>query len=192
MAKAEAKENIKDLSLLQREFERGMMEDRKLIALRQKLIDLHIAGTSNPGEHNLLVAVLKRDRLKGRLEDIDANMEILNRIEVEKATEKAYVKIDHPPRVHHLTKNKVCKFFKDNDTDKFVVYVEITIPATHQMTEELIYAEMRGHFKSPDEYPKPKVRLQRLDLQPREFHAWFNIISDDDLAPTKREEVYTF
>jgi hypothetical protein len=195
MAKAEIKEEIKDnivgLPLLQKEFERGVMIDRKVIALRQKLLDLHTSGMESPSEHNLLVVMLKRDRLKSKI--TDANTEILNRIEIAKTTEKAYVKVDHPPRVHDLVKDMVCKYYKDNEHDRFIVFVEKTIPPRHQLTEELAYAEERGAPFPLDQYPKAKKQLKRLDLTSKEFHGWFEILDEEnDLKPDKVEEAYTF
>ena len=192
MAKADAKEvkdNINDLPLLRKEFERGQMQTRKLTALKAKLIELYMGEKQSANEFELMLMILKRDRLKGQLND--AHMELLNGIDIKKCEETCFVKVDNAPRVHHLSKDQVCRFYKDNDTDRFVVFVEIKVPPSHQMTYDLLMKEARGHFPSEDMYPKERIRLHRLDLTAKEFHAWFQINSDDILAAEKPEE-YTF
>lgn len=187
--KEETKGNIEGLQALKKEFERGQMAPRKLTALRAKLVELHTAKKDTDEEQSLLVMILKRDRLKGSISDF--NTELLNRIEIKKADEQAYVKVDNAPVVHFLSKDQKVKFFKDNDKDRFVVFVERKIPPSHQMTEELLLKEMRGHFASPDEYPKERILLHRLDLTVKEFNAWFQVIDDNDLKP-ELEETFTF
>lgn len=185
----EIKDNIADLPLLRKEFERGQMQARKLTALRMKLIELYTAKISTEKENELMTMILKRDHLKGSISD--ANLEILNRIEVKKADEEAYVKIDNAPSVHFLSKDQKVKFYKDNDKDRFVVFVERRIPPSHQMTEDLLFKEMRGHFAPESEYPKERTLLHRLDLTVKEFNAWFQVIDSDDLKAEK-EETFTF
>jgi hypothetical protein len=192
MAKAEkeVKENIKDLALLRKEFERGQMPMRKMMALRQKLVELHVAGNITSSEKDMMIIILKRDRVKGGISDYHS--EILNRIEVEKCEEEAYVKVDNAPRVHFLSKDQICRYFKDTDKDRFVVFVERSIPPEWQMTTDLLMKEMRGHFAPEDQYPKERKLLHRLDLTEKEFHAWFYPISNDELKAEKQEENYTF
>lgn len=191
MAKPETtKDNIADLSDLRREFERAQMPLRKVMALKHKLIELHLADKQTKSEKDLMLTILKRDRLKGSLTDYHS--EILNRIEVLTCEEKAVVKVDNAPRVHFLSKDLVCPYYKDNDKDRFVVFVERKIPTEWQMTVDLLMKEARGHFASEDQYPKERTLLHRLDLTDREFGAWFEIVDTDILKATKTEENYTF
>lgn len=191
MAKTEiTKDTIPDLQELRREFERAQMPLRKVMALKTKLVELHLADKQSKAEKELMMIILKRDRLKGSLTDY--NSELLNRIEVQGCEEKAVVKVDNAPRVHFLTKDLVCPYFKDNDKDRFVVFVERKIPPEWQMSIDLLMKEARGHFAPEDQYPKERTLLHRLDLTDREFHAWFDPQDSDILKATKTEETYTF
>lgn len=190
MAKVETKDNIADLGDLRKEFERAQMPLRKVMALKHKLIELHLADKQTKPEKDLMLTILKRDRLKGSLTDYHS--EILNRIEVLTCEEKAVVKVDNAPRVHFLSKDLVCPYYKDNDKDRFVVFVERKIPTEWQMTVDLLMKEARGHFAPEDQYPKERTLLHRLDLTDREFNAWFDIMDLDILKATKTDETYTF
>ena len=190
MAKEEKKDTIADLQLLRKEFERGQMPLRKSTALKSKLIELHLASNQTKAEKDLMLIMLKRDRLKGSLSDYHS--EILNRIEVNVCDEKAVVKVDNAPRVHFLNKDMVCPFYKDSDADRFVVFVERRIPTDWQMSVELLKREERGHFASEDQYPKERKLLHRLALTQKEFDAWFDILDQDLLKAETLEKEYVF
>lgn len=189
MKEEKKKVNIEGIHALRKEWENGRMDERKLVALRNKLIELYVGNIANDDEKSLAIDILKRDRSRGRISDF--NMELLNRNEINKCKESCFVKIDSAPVVHHLKKHQVCRFFRDVENERYVVFVEREIPTSFQMTEDLIKREERGHFPKEEEYPKPRKLLHRLDLKAREFNAWFEI-EDEGILKPQIEEKYTF
>lgn len=187
---AEGKGNIENLASLAKEFETNRMEPRKVVALRSKLIELFKSEKITEQEQKLMETILKRERLKGVISD--ANLEVINRIEMDRCTDKCRVKSDDVPRVHYLVKDMICKYFKDNENDRFVVFVERVIPPEWQMTRDLVLKEQRGHFADESAYPKEKTLVRRLYLKEAEFKAWFDF--EEDLLSEKPaiEEEYTF
>lgn len=188
-AKEKAEGNIPNLAALSKEFQKNEMEPRKLVALRGRLIELFKGKKITGDEQKLMEMILKRERLKGVI--ADANLEIINRLEMERCEETCIVRTDDVPRVHHLFRDQICKFYKDNDNERYVVFVERKIPTEWQMTRDLVLKEQRGHFADESEYPKEKTLIHRLNLKEKEFKAWFDF-NEDLLSETKKEEEYTF
>lgn len=198
MAKTKDKEttdskegNIENLIGLKREFQKNEMAPRKLVALKNKLVELYNVKTINAPEQELMEIIFKKERKNGVI--IDKHLELFNRIEMARCTDICRVKTDDVPRTHYLYKDQLCKFYKDDDADKFVVFVERKIPPEWQMSRELVLKEHRGHFASEEEYPKEKTLIHRLNLSEKEFKAWFDFEEDLLSEPTKKvEEEYQF
>lgn len=186
-----SKANIEGLPLLKKEFLKGLMNLRKLEVLKRRLIDLHAKKISTPEESELFEMILKKERLKGNISD--ANLEILNRIDMSRCTEKCRVIVDNAPRTHYLSKDMICLYYKDYDNDRFVVFVERKIPSEWQMSRELVLKEQRGHAADESEYPKERVLIHRLNLKEKEFKAWFDFEDNlEDLKEASITEEYTF
>lgn len=180
-------ENIKGIAALKREFQTGKMPERKLIALRTKLIDLFNKSLSSEDEAEFMEQVLIRDRARHVIAAPDAY--VLHKIESDRCEMKCVVIAEAPPQVHHLSKGLECKYFYDSDDDRHIVYVPRTVPPEHQMTRDLVLKEQRGHFPSEEEYPKAKILWHRLSLVKKEFDAWFSIVDEDILTNTPTVEM---
>lgn len=195
-AKAETpvavKSNIEGLADLQKEYVTGRMVEKKIIALRRKLVELFLAKKITPDEQALMEIILGRDRVKGSMSSHDEYL--LNKIESDRCEERCIVKTQSPPQVHHMVFGMECRFSRDVVNNKFSVYIPRVVPPEHQMTRELLLKEARGHFASEDEYPKPKILTHRIIITEKEFGKWFDVIEDDILTrpEPKREESYTF
>jgi hypothetical protein len=184
--------NITGLAALKKEFKSGKMPERKLVALKNKLIQVYKSNLHSEEEGELMEAVLIRERARATITMPDSY--ILHAIEQERCEEECEVKIENPPQVHHLTKGLRCKHLFDSDADRFIVYVPRIVPPEHQMTRDLVLKEQRGHFADESAYPKEKVLWHRLSLTPKEFAAWFDVINESILDEAKevKEEEYKF
>lgn len=207
----EKKPNIENLAALKKEFVEGNrdarghripMPDRKLVALRQKLVSLFHSKAITEEEQELMEAILRKDRSLGRIATSDEYL--LNKIESERCDQVCIVKSENTPVVHHLSQHLECKFKYDpeyndgkNKPDsigRYYVYVPRTIPTDHQLKNATVRKENLGHPTDPSEYPEPKVLIHRLGLRQREFDAWFEI--DQDYLSMEgaavKEAEYTF
>jgi hypothetical protein len=183
--------NIVGLAALKKEFKSGKMPERKLIALRNKLLEVHKVSLHSEEEGDLMEAILVRERARSTITMPDAY--VLHAIEQERCEEECEVKIENPPQVHHLSKGLKCKFFFHSDDDRYIVYVPRTVLPEHQMSRELILKEQRGHFADESAYPKEKILWHRLSLTQKEFNAWFDILNDSILSEEQpKEEEYKF
>jgi hypothetical protein len=194
------KNNIENLEALKEEFLRGnlvkgkrvQMPERKLIALREKLVSLFKTQKSTPAEQELMEAILRRDRDRGSI--LTSNEYLLNGIENERCETFCIVKTDDTPPVHHLSKHLRCGFIYDpefndkkNKPDsigRYYVYVPVTVPTLHQLKNSTVLKENRGHTPDPSEYPEPYVKIHRIGFKEREFNAYFeeeeDVLGADD------------
>lgn len=185
--------SIPELEALKKEYLRGGMPDRKLIALRTRLIELHLQETATEEELAFMELILKRDAANGKI--ADTHYEVINRLEMSRCEDECIVKTTDAPVVHYLYKDQICKFTieqNDKGENRFIVFVERSIPPEFQMTRDLVLKEQRGHFADESEYPKEKKLLHKLNLKEREFYAWFDIVEDELSKPVKQEVEYKF
>jgi hypothetical protein len=184
--------NITGLAALKKEFKSGKMPERKLVALKNKLLQVYKSNLHSEEEGELMEAVLIRERARNTITMPDSYA--LNLIEQDRCEEECEVKIENPPQVHHLVKGLKCKHFFDSDSDRYIVYVPRSVPPEHQMTRDLVLREQRGHFADESEYPKEKILWHRLSLTAKEFNAWFDVVNDSILEKSeqKTEEEYKF
>lgn len=196
IAKAEGEEvknTIPELDALKKEYMRAAMPERKLLALRTKLVSLHLEEKVTEEELAFMELILKRDAANGKI--ADTHYEVLNRLEMSRCEDECIVKTNDAPAVHYLHKDQVCKFTIETDDkgiSRFAVYVERKIPPEFQMTRDLIKKEERGHFADESEYPKERTLIHKLSLKKKEFDAWFDIVEDELARPIKQEIEYTF
>ena len=189
----EVKNNIDGLEALRKEYLMNKMPHRKLLALRTRLVELHLEEKITEAELALMELILKRDAATGKI--ADAHYEVLNRLEMSRCDEECIVKTTDAPIVHYLSKDQVCKFkivTDDEGNTRYAVYVERVIPPEFQMTRELVLKEQRGHFPDESEYPKARTLIHKLNLKEREFNAWFDIVEDELAKPAKEEIEYRF
>lgn len=209
----EVKPNIENLAALAAEFVQGTrdkmgkkipMPERKLIALRVKLISLFNEGIITPDEQALMERILKKDRSIGRIASADEYL--LNSIEASRLTGTCIVKSDDTPQVHHLYKGLECKFYYDdayNDNKgkpdsigRYFVYVPREVPTRHQLKISTVMKENLGHPTDPSEYPLPRTLIHRIGLKEKEFERWFEVedagILDSGLVGEEQEEEYQF
>ena len=186
------KENIAGLEALRKEYESGRMVEKKAIALRRKLVELFTGGINTPQELSLMETILKRERVKGSITPHDDYL--YNKLESERCDEKCTVKTKSPPQVHHMVHGMECKFARDVEKNRFIVFIPRVIPTEHQMSRELLLKIERGHPTNESEYPPPRTLIHRIVVSAKEFDAWFEVIEDDILTRpiAKREETYTF
>lgn len=190
--KTEKKNNIaiKDLEALREEYIEGEMPDRKVSALRVRLIELYLGKEATKDELSLMETMLLRDRRQGQLSY--ANEEILNRIEMDRCDKVCVVHAEHPPQVHYLSKDLECKYRHDHAEGRYAVYVPRTIKPAWQYDLELAEKIVEKRPVDESEYPKTKILIHRLYLTKKEFDAWFVKIEDELKPKKKAEEVYTF
>ncbi len=197
----EVKENITGLAILREEYRTRKMPERKLVALRAKLVALFMSEEITEKEQDLMELILRTDRNAGKIHD--AHHYMLNKIEVERVDGVCVVKTDDAPIVHHLYKNLECKYYYDHEYDdkklkpdsigRYQVYVPRVIPTDHQLSMATARKELKGHPTTPEDYELPKTVIHRVTLKPREFNAWFEIEESDILKPEATKEVeYTF
>lgn len=193
--------NIANLADLAAEYTKNKMPERKLIALRVKLIQLFNSEEITEEEQELMEKILRKERGMGRINSADEYM--LNRIEAERLEDICIVKSDDTPVVHHLYKHLECKYFYDGEYNdgkgkkdsvgRFFVYVPRVVPTEHQLSNATVRKENNGHPTDPKEYPAPRTLIHRLGLKQKEFDAWFE--ADEDHLSKKSEEKleeYTF
>lgn len=194
----EVKANIEGLEALTVEFRKARMPERKLNALRTKLVSLFKQDIITSDEQELMEAILRKDRIKGQIQG--EHDHILNGIEIERTEGECIVKTDDVPTVHHLKKHMKCRYVFDPEFNngkgrkdsigRYYVYVPRVIPVTHQLTEDIVRREERGHPIAREEYPEPKTRIHRVSLSVPEFSRWFEVEDDEVLKP--KEEEYKF
>lgn len=182
--------NIQNIRELKDEYLRGKMEERKKGAFMRKLSELYQKDTIHALELDAFKLILRRERTLGKISDY-YNHEILCKIEKATCDEHAEVKSDTIPLVHHLKKGMICPFYFDADTDRYVVYVDKVIPTEHQMTEAILKKLDRGHIVPEEEYPQPRIQIQRLELNSKEFENWFDVV-DEDILESKTQEEFSF
>ena len=197
----EAKEgSIPGLTELSKEFKTGKMPERKLVALRTKLVSLFLDGKHTEDEQDLMEAILRKERNLGKINSRDQYL--LNKIESDRSDNKCIVKTDDAPTVHHLSKDLECKYEYDSEYNdgkgkkdsvgRYHVYVPRTIPTRHQLKVETVMKEMLGHPTDEKDYPLPKVVIHRLILKGFEFERWFEVEDNELLAPKQTEVSYQF
>ena len=192
--------NIDGLVELAKEFKTGKMPERKLIALRTKLVSLFLEGKTTEDEQELMEAILRKERNLSTINSRDQYL--LNAIEADRCESKAVVKTDDCPSVLHLYKHLECKFFfdpeyndgkgKKDSIGRYHVYVPRVIPTRHQLKVETVQKEILGHPTDEKEYPAPKTVIHRLVLKTTEFEKWFDVEDSEILAPKASEPVYQF
>jgi hypothetical protein len=192
--------NIKDLELLAKEFKSNKMPERKLIALRVKLVGLFLEGKTTDDEQELMEAILRKERNQARINSRDNYL--LNKIESERCQDSCIVKTDDVPAVHHLKKDLECKYYHDPDYNdgknradsigRYHVYVPREVPTRHQLKNRTVEREILGHPVDPGEYPEPKTLIHKLVLKSSEFNKWFEIIDENILEAAQTEPAYTF
>lgn len=181
--------NIENLPLLKEEYTRGLlvgnrrvrMPERKLIALRTKLVSLYHEGAITPDEQGFMELILRKDRSLGQIDA--ANQDLLNIIEQGRCERSCVVKTDDAPIVHNLHKGLQCRFNYDPDYNdgkakpdsigRYYVYVPVVIPTRHQLSNATVMKENLGHPTSEKDYPAPRTVIKRLGLKEAEFNAWF-------------------
>lgn len=193
-------ENIPGLDLLKKEYHTGKMPPRKLVALRVKLISLVKEEKATEDEQEFMEAILRRERSLGRI--LSSDKYLLNKIEFDRCEDKAFVKTDDAPVVHHLKKDMECKYVydpefndgkaKEDSIGRYYVYVPRVIPTEYQLSNATALKELKGHPTDPSEYPAPKILIHRLALKKKEFERWFEVEDEDILNPEKSGPVYTF
>jgi hypothetical protein len=196
----EKKSNIEQLDALRKEFATGKMVERKLVALRVKLVSLFTEKIITPDEQDLMETILRKDRNRGNINS--AYSYLLNAIESERCVDVAFVKVDDAPMVHHLKKHLECKYVydaeyndgknKEDSLGRYYVYVPRTIPTEYQLSAKTVMKELKGHPTDPSDYPPEKVLIHRISLKEREFQKWFEIEDENILNAEKAEPVYTF
>lgn len=192
--------NIEGLDLLKKEFHSGKMPDRKLIALRTKLVALYNDQTITEKEQDLMETILRKDRALGRI--VSSYNYLLSAIENARCEETAVVKDENAPVVHHLKKNLECKFTydpeyndgkgKEDSLGRYHVYVPRVIPPEHQLSVKTAMKEIKGHPTTAEDYPPEKILYHRITLKKREFMTWFEVEDDELLNPQNNTPVYTF
>ena len=182
--------NIKNLAMLKAEFVRGIMIPRKLVVLKNRLIELYHSKEITISEQDLMELILRRERGQGKIEEIYE--EQLNVIEQSRCEDLCRVKTADAPRVHYLTLDQVCKFEHDADTNRYYIYVDIVVPPEWQMSRETVLKENRGHPTTADDYKPARIRVKRLNLTPKEFNAWFDIESDLLNVQAQEEQAFQF
>lgn len=192
--------NIENFGALVKEFMSGKMIPRKSLMLKIRLVELWNAKKIKGDELKLLHTMLVREMKRASIDD--KHLEVLNRIEEAKCTQKCRCVVDDAPRVFYVAKDQVYSFRREEQEDikkiqkgsqyQYVIFVEKIVPPEFQMTRELLLKEERGHHADESMYPKEKVLLHRLQLD----DVWFNKIFDieeDLLSETvEQEESYTF
>lgn len=194
--------NIENLEPLREEFRKNKMPERKIVALREKLISVYHEGVITSEEQELMEAILRKERNLSKISSRDEYL--LNKIESDRCEESCTVKTDDVPAVLHLRKDLECKFYYDPDFNdgknrpdsvgRYFVYVPRIVPPEHQLKNATVLKEMRGHFVDAEEYPAEKILIHRLKLKEKEFQAWFEVNEDylNKDYGQKKETEYTF
>ena len=185
-----AKDTIEGIEILEREYDRGKMPERKVLGLKAKLVELYRGKIISKGEMRLFMKILNREVTKGNISD--EHYELFNRIEIAKADEECIVKVDDAPIVHFLTKGMICPFYKNHETDKYVIFITRKISPEWQLTKEVAMKRVNGHTIPEKDYPKERELLHRLSIGQKEFDAWFDYVEGDDVLAPEREQTYTF
>lgn len=197
-----SKSTIPDVAGLKREYlnARVPMPERKVVALRTKLIALYKEGKITEEEQELMETILKRERNLGKIHSSDNYL--LNTIEVERLTDKCIVKTEDAPVVHHLKKDLECKYVYDPDYNdgknkkdsvgRYYVYVPRIVPSEHQLSVKTVLKIERGHPTDESDFPPERVLIHRLALKRQEFFAWFEVEDEDILKTKPIEPEYVF
>lgn len=185
-----AKDTIEGIELLEREYDRGKMPERKVLGLKAKLVELYRGKAISKNEMRLFMKILNREVAKGNISD--EHYELFNRIEISKADEQCIVKVDDAPIVHFLTKGMICPFYKNHETDKYIIFIARKISPEWQLTKEVAMKRVNGHTIPEKDYPKEKELLHRISIGQKEFDAWFDYVEGDDALAPEREQTYTF
>lgn len=194
----EVKNNIEGLELLKKEYLKDLMPPRKVVALKNKLVSLYLEideETKKPkiteDEQELMELLFAHDREAGTLSG--AHAEIINRIEYNRCEDECVVTIENAPQVLYLEKDLVCKFRKDHLKKRYHVYVPRQIQSDFQYSLDLARKLDRKIPVAEDEYPKAKTLIHYINLNQKEFKAWFVEVENELQAiDTEAEEVYTF
>lgn len=200
----ETKGNFQNFEALALEFKKGKMPERKLIALRKKLVSHYKDSSITEEEQALMESILRKERLQRKITSADKYL--LNAIESERCEEVAMVKTSDVPSVLHLKKDLECRFRFDEDYDdgknkpdsvgRYHVYVPRTIPTRHQLKVSTVLKEGLGHPTDDSEYPKDKIVIHHIILKVKEFNKWFDVqdpsILDGDAQQAQDEKEFQF
>ena len=186
----EKSKNIEGLEELRVEYLKNKMPDRKVLALRNKLISLHLENVITEREKELMILILYRERKNGTISN--AHVELLNRIEIDDVDGECVVSRDDAPHFLYLTKDLVCKYKHLPLDNRFIVFVPRKIRSDFQYSMELAQKLERKLPVDESEYPKERELIHRLDLSEVEFNAWFITVEDELKPKVDREEVYQF
>ena len=195
IAKLEKVEGIKNLPELKKEYLRGLMPPRKVIAFKEKLMSLYKSKEGSVAEAEMLETMLRKIRKTGNQIDpyYDRDTQIINWIERNKCTTRCTCVQDSLSGALFLTLGRTYFYKEDEDGERFTVYIEYDVPPEHQMTRELVLREQRGHFAAEGEYPKTRTDIRVLNIDAKRFNFMFEI--EEDLLATKNtdaNEGYTF
>lgn len=193
LIEGEAVSTIANLPALRREFQKNEMPPKKLLMLKEKLLSLHADSLCSKDESKLLESIIKRARNKSK--DVggtpvpDKELQIINEIEILRCTDKCFVKTETPPQALYFQPGQICDFYKDEETERYVVFIKYNIRPEWQMSRDLVLKEQRGHFASEEDYPKTKEALHRIDINEHFFNQWFQV-EEDLLAEKEKEYVF--
>lgn len=179
--------NLEQFATLKEEVRRGIMPERKKVALLSKLTGLFSENSLDENEVELMKMILVKERAKGIISS--SNTDLLNSIERETCDSQCYVKTDSAPVVLKLTKDKVCdyKFVdelgKDGD-GRFVVYVPDVVTSLSQLDMATASRIANGHDIDESKLKPERTIWRRLELKRSEFEKWFGY-NDEEILGNK-------
>ena len=197
--KSSGSANLKEYASLKKEFDKGMMPDRKKVALLGKLTGLYAENKTDVDEDLFLKEILTSDRDRGSLST--ANESLLNGMENDECTEECRVKSDNAPTVYRLKMDMVCKYKYDKNigrdkkgaiTGRFLIYVPTIVEGRNQLTMSQARREAKGQDLDPNELPQDKTLYKRVALNHREFNAWFAHDDEELIGNTIEKDEFGF
>lgn len=189
--------NLENYAQLYKEFDSNKMEDRKRVALRNKLVSVYRANTIDDTERTFLRRMLVRERSRRELSE--PHMLILNEIEQIEYSKKCFVKHPNAPKNLKLKLDTECKYYYgpelgSDGAGRFIVYVPEIIKPEWQVDMPTAMKMMQGHEIPANKLPPEKILWWRLELKTKEFERWFRYADEDllDDMPNKEELDYKF
>lgn len=192
--------NLKEYASLFTEVNKGIMPDRKKVALLNKLLELHKSDSLDDKEILLFKTLLSSERAKGTLSM--AHTFILNKFEYDECELECYVRTKDAPPVYGLVYNTKCKYKfdatlgnakKNVSVGRYVVYIPKEVPQEFQLNHKQALDKIEGREVDFNKVPRSYVQIHRKAFTQAEFEKYFGHDDEELIGNTQKDKAeYNF